>query len=45
MDMLRTHFPMVHTLPMTDNKGFAGGYNFGLNQIEADCYPNCQLRH
>ena len=38
LEMLRTRFPMVHSLPMTDNKGFAGGYNFGLNQIDADYY-------
>ncbi len=38
LEMLRTRFPMVQALPMTDNKGFAGGYNFGLNQIDADYF-------
>ncbi|HTR27894.1 MAG TPA: glycosyltransferase family 2 protein [Puia sp.] len=38
LEMLGDRFPMVHVLPMADNKGFAGGYNFGLNQIEADYY-------
>ncbi|MEP6747341.1 MAG: glycosyltransferase family 2 protein [Bacteroidota bacterium] len=36
--MLRKHFPAVHILQMTGNKGFAGGYNFGLAQIKADYF-------
>ncbi|HEY6901920.1 MAG TPA: glycosyltransferase family 2 protein [Puia sp.] len=35
---LQTHFPSVHILAMTENKGFAGGYNFGLAQIDTDYY-------
>src|ERR1700742_1290476 len=38
VEMLRSTFPMVNILPMTTNKGFAGGYNFGLAQITADYY-------
>ena len=38
IEMLRSTFPMVNILPMTTNKGFAGGYNFGLAQITADYY-------
>jgi GT2 family glycosyltransferase len=38
LEMLRNRFPAVHALPMSDNKGFAGGYNFGLNRIDADYY-------
>ncbi|MEO5683686.1 MAG: glycosyltransferase family 2 protein [Chitinophagaceae bacterium] len=36
--MLRQYFPSVHILQMTTNKGFAGGYNFGLNLIKANYY-------
>ena len=36
--MLTEFFPSVHILPMKENKGFAGGYNFGLKQIDADYY-------
>src|SRR6201994_4913994 len=38
LHLLRSRFPTVHPLPMTENKGFAGGYNFGLNQIDADYF-------
>ncbi|HXD77987.1 MAG TPA: glycosyltransferase family 2 protein [Puia sp.] len=38
LDMLRSRFPTVHALPMNANRGFAGGYNFGLARIEADYY-------
>src|ERR1700722_16806003 len=38
IEMLRSTFPMVNILPMTTNKGFAGGYNFGLARIIADYY-------
>jgi GT2 family glycosyltransferase len=36
--MLQQQFPSVHILAMKDNKGFAGGYNFGLAQIRSDYY-------
>ncbi|HVS96257.1 MAG TPA: glycosyltransferase family 2 protein, partial [Puia sp.] len=38
IEMLGLHFPMVTVLPMKENKGFAGGYNFGLATISADYY-------
>jgi GT2 family glycosyltransferase len=38
LEMLRTSFPGVVILPMTENRGFAGGYNFGLARITADYY-------
>src|ERR1700744_1015128 len=38
LSMLRSSFPSVNILPMTDNKGFAGGYNIGLSRITADYY-------
>lgn len=31
-------FPQVHVLRMTENRGFAGGYNHALDQIEADYF-------
>lgn len=36
--VLRQQFPSVHILQMTENRGFASGYNFGLAQIKADYY-------
>ena len=36
--VLGQHFPSVTVLPMTENRGFASGYNFGLSQIKADYY-------
>jgi GT2 family glycosyltransferase len=36
--ILQQHFPSVHIVQMKDNKGFAGGYNFGLAQIKATYY-------
>lgn len=36
--MLESSFPSVNILRMTENKGFAGGYNFGLAQINTDYY-------
>lgn len=36
--MLSEKFPDVEVLAMKENKGFAGGYNFGLSQIRADYY-------
>jgi GT2 family glycosyltransferase len=38
LKMLEEWFPAVKVLAMADNKGFAGGYNFGLAQITADYY-------
>ena len=38
LEMLHARFPSVHALPMNENKGFAGGYNFGLNRIVADYF-------
>jgi len=36
--LLKAKFPSVHILPMNENRGFAGGYNFGLKQIDTDYY-------
>jgi GT2 family glycosyltransferase len=38
LPMLRECFPSVHVLEMKENRGFAGGYNFGLAQIKTDYY-------
>jgi GT2 family glycosyltransferase len=35
---VQTHFPAVKTICLAANYGFAGGYNKGLQQIEADYY-------
>lgn len=36
--LLQDQFPTVRILAMKTNKGFAGGYNFGLEQIDTDYY-------
>ena len=38
MEWLRAHHPEVHLLQITDNKGYAGGYNYALKAIEASYY-------
>jgi len=35
---LKTHYPTVEIIELQNNEGFAGGYNTGLSQIEADYY-------
>lgn len=35
---LKQHFPEVNIIQNNENKGYAGGYNEGLKQIEADVY-------
>lgn len=32
------HFPTVSIIRLTENLGFAGGYNAALKQVEADYY-------
>jgi GT2 family glycosyltransferase len=36
--LLQQHYPSVNIIPMNDNLGFAGGYNYGLARIKADYY-------
>jgi len=38
LEWLRTDFPNVRTIELKENLGFAGGYNAGLAQIQADYY-------
>lgn len=38
IDYLRKNFPEVHLVLLDQNRGFAGGYNRALCQIEADYY-------
>lgn len=35
---LAAHYPEVVRIELPENLGFAGGYNAGLNQLEADVY-------
>ena len=35
---LETHYPSIKIVQLQKNHGFAGGYNHGLKQIEADYY-------
>jgi GT2 family glycosyltransferase len=35
---LRTHFPEVRIIELTQNYGFAGGYNQALKEVEADYF-------
>lgn len=35
---LRAHFPGVRIVALPENLGFAGGYNAGLQQVEADVF-------
>lgn len=37
-EVLKKEFPTVHTVMLDKNYGFAGGYNKGLEHIEADYY-------
>lgn len=34
----RKHFPSVHVLEMDHNRGFTGGYNYALAQIDAEYF-------
>jgi len=38
VDYISTHYPKVSIIQLQHNEGFAGGYNTGLSQIEADYY-------
>lgn len=38
MDFVRTQYPSVECLYNLTNEGFAGGYNWALNLVEADYY-------
>jgi len=35
---IKTNYPSVKLIELQNNEGFAGGYNTGLSQIEADYY-------
>ncbi len=38
VSLLETHFPQVEILLLSQNYGFAGGYNKALEQVKADYY-------
>lgn len=38
VEWVRKQFPEVQVLVATENRGFAGGYNYFLNQVVADYY-------
>lgn len=38
LDYVKNHFPQVKWVAMDANRGYAGGYNTALKQIEADVY-------
>ncbi len=38
LDLIREEFPMVSSIALAENFGFAGGYNEGLKSIKADIY-------
>jgi len=38
LEVIRTEFPTVKLLVLSENYGFAGGYNRALQQIESDIY-------
>lgn len=38
VDYIKTHFPNIQLISISENHGYAGGYNRVLNQIEADYY-------
>lgn len=38
LDWLGTHYPGINTLMISENKGYAGGYNDALSRIQADYY-------
>ncbi len=38
VDFLRSAFPAIRCIAMNENRGYAGGYNEALRQVEADFY-------
>ena len=38
VSFLESHFPEINCIKLTHNFGYAGGYNQGLNQINADVF-------
>lgn len=38
LEYLSENYPSVQLLPMDKNRGFAGGYNEALNQVDTDLY-------
>ena len=38
LEWLKTHYPELNTLTISENKGYAGGYNDALRRIQADYY-------
>jgi len=38
VDFVRSHYPSVEVIINTQNDGFAGGYNWALQHVEADYY-------
>lgn len=38
LEILKTHFPLVEVIVNKQNDGFAGGYNWALQQLEADYF-------
>lgn len=38
LEWLNTHYPELNTLKISENKGYAGGYNDALRRIQADYY-------
>ena len=38
LDLVKEKFPTVRTLEISENLGYAGGYNYALQQITADYY-------
>jgi GT2 family glycosyltransferase len=38
MDFIKTHYPLVRTIFLDKNYGFADGYNRALRQVDADYY-------
>ncbi|MBO9615829.1 MAG: glycosyltransferase family 2 protein [Dyadobacter sp.] len=38
LEWLNTHYPELNTLTISENKGYAGGYNDALRRIQADYY-------
>ena len=38
MDFIKTHYPLVKTIFLDKNYGFADGYNRALQQVDADYY-------
>ncbi len=38
LEYLAKHFPLVRTIALEKNHGFAGGYNRALRQVDADYY-------